>query len=335
MSAACVRRYNARMTGIIRVHETGGPDVLRWESSAVGEPGRDQVRLRQSAIGLNFIDVYERSGLYQVPLPATPGKEAAGVVEAVGAGVKQLKVGDRVAYGSQKSGAYAEARVMPADQLVKLPDSLDDRTAAAVTLKGLTAQVLLRQTYRVRKGDAVLIHAAAGGVGSIAVQWARHLGATVIAVVGSAAKADMARELGAQHALLSDDDWVAQAKAITGGRGVSVVYDSVGKDTFMKSLDCLRPRGLMATFGNASGPPPAISPLELGKRGALFLTRPSVFQYLVTRQSLARAAQELFDLVARGIVKVRIGQTYPLQDAARAHTDLEARRTTGSTVLLP
>jgi NADPH2:quinone reductase len=323
------------MTGIIRFHQTGGPDVLRWESTEIGEPGRDQVRLRHSAIGLNFVDAYERSGLYQLPLPATPGKEAAGVIEAVGERVKHVKVGDRVAYSLQDSGAYAEARVMPAERLVKIPDSLGDRTAAAVMLKGLTAQMLLRQTYRVRKGDAVLIHAAAGGVGSIAVQWARHLGATVIAIVGSAAKADMVRELGAQHALLSDDDWVAQARAITGGRGVSVVYDSVGKDTFMKSLDCLRPRGLMVTFGNASGAPPAISPLELGKRGALFLTRPSVFQYITTRQALARAAQELFDLIARDVIKVRIGQTYPLQDAARAHGDLEARRTTGSTVLLP
>jgi len=330
-----MRRYNVRMTGLIRFHQTGGPDVLRWESMDVAEPGRDQVRLRQSAIGLNFIDVYERSGLYQVPLPATPGKEAAGVIEAVGDGVKHVKVGDRVAYSLQGSGGYAEARVMPAERLVKIPDSLEDRTAAAVMLKGLTAQMLLRQVYRVRKGDVVLIHAAAGGVGSIAVQWARHLGATIIAIVGSAAKADRARELGAQHALLSDDDWVAQAKAITGGRGASVVYDSVGKDTFMKSLDCLRPRGLMVTYGNASGAPPAFSPAELNKRGSLFLTRPTLFHYTAARSALTRAAQELFDLVARDIIKVHIGQTYPLQDAARAHSDLEARRTTGSTVLLP
>lgn len=323
------------MTGIIRFHETGGPDVLRWESTEVGEPGRDEVRLRHTAIGLNFIDVYERNGLYQVPLPATPGKEAAGVVEAVGARVKHLQVGDRVAYSSSESGAYAQARVLAADRLVKVPDNIDDNTAAAAILKGLTAQVLLRQVYKVRKSDALLVHAAAGGVGSILVQWARHLGATVIAVVGSAAKADVARELGAQHALLSDDDWVAQVKAITGGRGVTVAYDSVGKDTFMRSLDSLRPRGMMVSYGNASGAPPAISPLELSKRGSLFLTRPTLFHFISTRSALTRAAQELFDLIGRGVIKVRIGQTYPLSEASRAHADLEARRTTGSTLLVP
>jgi NADPH2:quinone reductase len=284
---------------------------------------------------LNFIDVYERSGLYQVPLPATPGKEAAGVVEAIGPGVKQLQVGDRVAYSAQGSGAYAAARVMPTERLVKIPDAVDDKTAAAATLKGLTAQMLVRQVYRVRKGDALLVHAAAGGVGSILVQWARHLGAVVIAVVGSSAKADMVRSLGAQHALLTDDDWVAQAKSITGGRGVAVVYDSVGKDTFMRSLDALRPRGMMVTYGNASGPPPAISPLELSKRGSLYMTRPTIFNFFSTRQALARGAQELFDLIARGAIKIQIGQTYALSDAAKAHADLEARRTTGSTVLLP
>jgi NADPH2:quinone reductase len=323
------------MTGIIRFHDTGGPDVLRWESTELGEPGRDEVRVRHAAVGLNFIDVYERNGLYQMPLPATPGKEAAGIIEAAGAGVKHVKVGDRVAYSSSGSGAYAEARVMPAERLVKIPDGIDDSTAAAAMLKGLTAQALLRQVYRVRKGDALLIHAAAGGVGSILVQWARHLGATVIAVVGSAAKADIARELGAQHALLTDDDWVGQAKAITGGRGVAVAYDSVGKDTFMRSLDTLRTRGLMVSYGNASGAPPAISPLELSKRGSLYLTRPTLFHFIATRPMLTRAAQELFDLLGRGVIKVQIGQTYPLQDAARAHADLEARRTTGSTVLLP
>jgi NADPH:quinone reductase len=323
------------MTGIIRFHTTGGPDVLRWEALELGEPGRDEVRLRHNAVGLNFIDVYERNGLYQMPLPATPGKEAAGTVEAVGPGVKHLRAGDRVAYALQISGAYAAARVLPADRLVKIPDSIDDRVAAAATLKGLTAQVLLRQVYRVRKGDALLVHAAAGGVGSILVQWARHLGAIVIAVVGSSEKARLARELGAQHALLSEEDWVAQAKAITGGRGVAVAYDSVGKDTFMRSLDTLRPRGLMVSYGNASGPPPAISPLELSKRGSLFLTRPTLFHFIATRPPLTRAAQALFDLIARDVIEVRIGQTYPLQDAARAHADLEARRTTGSTVLLP
>jgi NADPH:quinone reductase len=322
------------MTGIIRFHQTGGPEVLRWESVDVGEPARDQVRLRQSAVGLNFIDVYERNGLYQVPLPATPGKEGAGVVEAVGPGVKLFKVGDRVAYSLSTSGAYAEVRLVPAERLVKIPDEVDDRTAAAVVLKGLTSQALLRQVYRVRKGDALLVHAAAGGVGSILVQWARHLGAIVIAVVGSSAKADVARELGAHHALLGDDDWVAQAKAITGGRGVAVAYDSVGKETFMRSLDTLRPRGMMVSYGNASGPPPAISPLELSKRGSLYLTRPTLFQFIATRPALTRASQELFDLIARGVVKVQIGQAFALRDAAQAHTELEARRTTGSTVLL-
>jgi len=323
------------MTGIIRFHQTGGPEVLQWESVDVGEPGRDQVRLRQIAVGLNFIDVYERNGLYEVPLPATPGKEAAGVIEAVGPGVRQLKVGDRVAYSLQGSGSYAEVRLVAADRLVKIPDAVDDRTAAAALLKGLTAQMLLRQVHRVRKGDALLVHAAAGGVGSILVQWARHLGAVVIAVVGSNEKAELARSLGAQHALLTDDDWAAQAKAITGGRGVSVVYDSVGKDTFLRSLDTLRPRGLMVTYGNASGAPPAISPLELSKRGSLYLTRPTLFHFIATRQSLTRASQELFDLIARGVIKIQIGQTYALRDAAQAHADLEARRTTGSTVLLP
>jgi NADPH2:quinone reductase len=322
------------MTGIIRFHDTGGPDVLRWESIELGEPGRGEVRLRHGAVGVNFIDVYERNGLYQKPLPSSLGKEAAGVVEAVGPGVKHVKVGDRVTY-AQGSGGYSEARIISADELVKLPDAIDDQTAAASTLKGLTAQMLLRQVHRVKKGDALLVHAAAGGVGSILVQWARHLGATVIAIVGSAAKADLVRELGAQHVLLSDDDWVAQARSITGGRGVTVAYDSVGKDTFMRSLDTIRTRGLMVSYGNASGPPPAISPLELSKRGSLYLTRPTMFHFTSTRQSLARAANELFDLMARGAIKVQIGQTYPLKEAARAHADLEARRTTGSTVLLP
>ena len=322
------------MTGIIRFHETGGPDVLRWESIELGEPGKGEVRLRHGAVGVNFIDVYERNGLYQKPLPSLLGKEAAGTVEAVGPGVRHVKVGDRVAY-AQGTGAYSEARSINADGLVKLPDSVDDRTAAAATLKGLTAQMLLRQVYRVKKGDALLIHAAAGGVGTILVQWACHLGATVIGIVGSAAKAEVVRALGAQHVLLSDEDWVAQAKAITGGRGVAVAYDSVGKDTFMRSLDTIRPRGLMVSYGNASGPPPAISPLELSKRGSLYLTRPTMFHFTSTRQTLARAAQELFDLIGRGVIKVQIGQTYPLREAARAHADLEARRTTGSTVLLP
>jgi len=244
-------------------------------------------------------------------------------------------VGDRVAYAFNSSGAYSEARVLPAERLVRIPDGVDDRQAAALMLKGMTAQMLLRQVYRVRKGNTLLVHAAVGGVGSIVVQWAKDLGATIIAVVGSAEKAQRARALGADHALLSGEDWVAQARALTGGRGVDVVYDSVGKDTFIGSLDSLRPRGLMVTYGNASGPVPPMAPLELSKRGSLFLTRPTLFHYIPTRATLMRAATELFDLVAKSVITVNVGQVYPLQEAARAHVDLEARRTVGSTVLVP
>jgi NADPH2:quinone reductase len=323
------------MPKAVRIHQTGGPEVLSYEDIEVGEPGPGEVRIRHTAIGLNFIDVYERTGLYQVELPAILGREAAGVIEAVGPKVKGFAVGDRVAYTGGASGAYSEVRLFPAERVVRIPDEIPDRVAAAIMLKGLTAQALLRRTYRVRKGDLVLIHAAAGGVGSLAVQWAKHLGAVVIAVVGSEAKADVVRDYGADHVLLSADDWLAQVKAITKGKGVDVVYDSVGKDTFFGSLDSLRSRGMMVTFGNASGPVPPIAPLELGKRGSLFLTRPSLFHYIATRGELDKAAQELFDVVKRNVVKVRIGQTYPLSETAQAHRDLEARRTTGSTVLLP
>lgn len=323
------------MAHAIRIHGYGGPEVLRWEAVEVGAPGRGEVRLRHSAIGLNFIDVYERTGLYAGTLPLVPGHEAAGVVEAVGPGVTHVAVGDRVAYVASPSGAYCDERIIGAERLVRIPDALDERSAAAMMLKGLTAQMLLRQVYRVRKKDVVIIHAAAGGVGSILVQWAKHLGAIVIAVVGSPEKAAIARELGADHVLLDGDDWVAQAKVVTRGRGVAVVYDSVGKDTFTRSLDCLRPRGLMVSYGNSSGPVPPMAPLELSKRGSLFLTRPTLFDYIPTRASLTRAAQELFDLVVRSVITIKIGQTYALQDAGQAHRDLEARRTTGSTVLLP
>jgi NADPH2:quinone reductase len=323
------------MTHAIRFHTHGGPDVLRWEQVEVGEPGPKEVRIRHTAVGLNFIDVYERTGLYPGQLPATPGREAAGVIEAVGSGIRDFAVGDRVAYAADRGGAYAEVRVMPAERLVKLPSAIDDRSAAAMMLKGLTVQMLLRQIHRVRKSDTVLIHAAAGGVGMIAVQWAKHLGATVIATVGSAAKQDAVRALGADHVLTLEEDWVGQVKAITRKRGVNVVYDSVGKDTFMQSLDCLRPRGLMVTYGNSSGPVPPVAPLELSKRGSLFLTRPTLFHYTATRSALQRAAGELLDLAARSVIKVHVGQNYPLQDAARAHRELEARQTTGSTVLLP
>jgi NADPH2:quinone reductase len=324
------------MTHAVRIHSYGGPEVLRWETIDVPEPGQGQARIRHTAVGLNFIDTYERTGLYPLTLPAVLGREAAGIVEAVGPGVSQVKVGDRVAYAFNSSGAYSEARVLPAERLVRIPAGVTDQQAAALMLKGMTAQMLLRQTYRVRKGNTLLVHAAVGGVGSILVQWAKHLGANVIAVVGSEAKAQRARELGADHALLASEDWVAQTKVLTASkRGVDVVYDSVGKDTFIGSLDCLRSRGLMVSYGNASGPVPPIAPLELSKRGSLFLTRPTLFHYIPTRSTLVRAASEMFELVARSVISVQVGQVYPLQDAARAHVDLETRRTVGATVLLP
>jgi len=324
------------MSRAIRLHSFGGPEVLRLEQVEVPEPGRGEVRLRQTAIGLNFIDVYGRTGLYPVPLPSGLGMEAAGVVTAVGPDVRDLKEGDRVAYVHAQQGSYAEERVLPADRIVKVPEGVSDRQAAAVMLKGLTAWYLLRRTYRVRKGDPVVIHAAAGGVGLIAVQWARALGAEVIAVTGSGEKAEIARQHGAHHTvLLGRGDLAERVREITGGRGVPVVYDSIGKDTFFASLDCLRPLGLMVTYGNASGPVPPFSPLELSKRGSLFLTRPTLFTYIAKRSELSRGAAELFGLLADGRVEVRIGQTYTLQDAALAHRELEARRTTGSTVLLP
>jgi NADPH2:quinone reductase len=323
------------MAHAIRIHRYGGPEVMQWEVVEVPEPTPTEIRVRHTAIGLNFIDVYERTGLYHSTLPLTLGREAAAVVEAIGSRVKDLAVGDRVAYVAPTSGAYSQARVLSADRVVKLPDSIDDATAAAIMLKGLTAQALLRQTYRVRKSDTVLIHAAAGGVGLIAVQWAKHLGAKVIALVGSQEKADLVKQRHADHVLLVQEDWVAAVKSITRGRGVNVVYDSVGKDTFINSLDCLRPRGMMVSFGNASGPVPPFAPLELSKRGSLYLTRPTLFHYIAQRSELRRAAQELFELVARSVIAVHVGQTYPLQDVARAHRDLEGRQTTGSTVLLP
>ena len=323
------------MAQAIRIHTYGGPEVLQWETVDVPTPGPTEVLLRHTAVGLNFIDIYERTGLYQVPLPTTPGREAAGVVEALGSKVKQFAVGDRVAYVASSAGSYAQYRVMPVARLVRLPDMIEDHQAAAMMLKGLTAQALLRQIHRVRRSDTVLIHAAAGGVGLIAVQWAKHLGATVIAVVGSESKAAIVREHQADHVLLTQDDWVAQVKSITRDRGVRVVYDSVGKDTFMASLDCLQPRGMMVTYGNASGPVPPFTPLELSKRGSLFLTRPTLFHYIATQRDLQRAASELFDLVQKNVLEIRVRQTYPLRDAAQAHEALESRKTTGSTVLVP
>jgi NADPH2:quinone reductase len=324
------------MPHAIRIHAHGGPEVLQWESVAVPDPGRGEVLIRQTAIGLNFLDVYERTGLYPCALPMGLGREGAGVIEAVGPGVRSVAVGDRVAYVSSQPGAYAQQRVMAADRLVQIPDGVSDRLAAAAMLKGLTAQFLLRRTYRVRKGDVVVILAAAGGVGLIATQWARELGATVIGVVGSDAKAAVAREHGCHHTLvLGRDELAARVRELTGGAGAHVVYDSVGKDTFSASLDCLRPLGMMVTYGNASGPVPPVAPLELARRGSLFLTRPTLFHYVARRTELERAARELFDVIGRGAVRIEIGQTYALQDAAEAHRDLEARRTIGSTVLIP
>lgn len=324
------------MSRAIRIHAIGGPEVLSLEPVEVGTPGRGEVRIRQTAIGLNYIDVYVRTGLYPAALPAGLGMEAAGVVSQVGPGVKGFAEGDRVAYVQSQPGAYADERVMPANRLVKVPDAVGDREAAAVMLKGLTAWFLLRRTYRVRKGDPVVIYAAAGGVGLIAVQWARHLGAEVIAVTGTGEKAELARQHGAQHTiLLGRGDLAARVREITGGKGVPVVYDSIGKDTFLASLDCLRPMGLMVSYGNASGPVPPFSPLELARRGSLFLTRPTLFHYIARRADLARGAAELFAVMASGAVKVRIGQIHRLGDAAQAHRELEGRRTTGSTVLIP
>jgi NADPH2:quinone reductase len=320
----------------IRFAEHGGPEVLRIEELDPGRPGPAEAQVRHTAIGLNYIDVYDRTGLYPVELPSGLGREAAGVVTALGRGVRGFRVGDRVAYVYARPGAYCELRNVPAERLVKVPKGIPDEHAAALMLKGLTAHFLLRRTYRVARGDDVLVHAAAGGVGLILCQWAKSLGAKVIGVVGSESKAELARKHGCRHVLIAGrDELAARVRALTRGHGVAVVYDSVGKDTFMDSLDCLRPLGMMVSYGNASGPPPAIAPLELSKRGSLFLTRPTLFNYVARREQLESAARELFAAVKRGAVRVRIGQRYPLADAAEAHRDLEARRTTGSTVLIP
>ena len=325
------------MTKAIRIHETGGPEVLHWEEVTLGDPGPGEIRLRHTAVGLNYIDVYHRTGLYPVPsLPAGLGLEAAGIVEAIGDGVTEFKPGDRVAYASAPIGAYAEVRLMPADRVVALPDNIDERTAAAMMLQGMTAQYLLRRTYRVQPGDTILLHAAAGGVGLIACQWANHLGATVIGTAGNDAKAEMAEAHGCHHTIVySRENFVERVREITGGEGVAAVYDSVGKDTFIGSLDCLRPLGMMVSFGNASGPVPSFEPSQLAAKGSLFLTRPSLIHYTAKREDLLASAADLFQVVNQGAVKIEVHQTYPLADAARAHQDLEARKTTGSTLLLP
>jgi NADPH2:quinone reductase len=319
----------------MRVYEHGGPEKLRWEQVQVGEPGPGQVRVRSAAVGLNFVDTYQRSGLYPMPLPFTPGSEGAGVVEAVGPKVKEFKVGDRVAYAGPV-GAYAETLLRPADRLVKIPAGVDDKTAAAMMLKGLTTQYLIRRTYRVKKGDTILMHAAAGGVGLILCQWAKHLGATVIGTVGSDEKAVLAKKAGCKHVIVTTREKFAErVKEITKGKGVPVVYDGVGKDTFMDSLDCLQPLGLMVSFGNASGAVPPFNAGILSQKGSLFLTRPTLATYTASRADLVKGAQELFAVVKSGKVKIAINQTYPLKDAAQAMRDLEGRKTTGSTVLIP
>ena len=319
----------------IRIHEVGGPEKLRWEEVAVGDPGPGQVRVRNTAIGLNFIDAYQRNGLYPIPLPFTCGSEGAGVVEAVGPKVKELRVGDRVAYAGP-IGAYAEVLLRPADRLVKIPAGIDDRAAAAMMLKGMTAQYLLRRTYRVKKGDTILMHAAAGGVGLILCQWAKKLGATVIGTVGAEDKVAQAKKAGCKHVIVnSKEKFVDRVKEITKGRGVPVVYDGVGKDTFMDSLDCLAPLGMMVSFGNASGAVPPFNAGILAAKGSLFLTRPTLNTYTASREDLVKTARDLFAVVKSGAVKITINQTYPLRDAAKAHADLESRRTTGQTVLIP
>ena len=320
----------------IRIHTHGGPDVLKWEEINVPPPGKGEVRLRATAVGLNYIDTYHRNGMYKIALPSVIGREGAGIVESVGEGVDHLTSGDRVAYASSPIGAYAEIRLMPADRLVKIPAEISDRQAASMMLKGLTAQYLLRRTYRVQPGDTVLNHAAAGGVGMILGQWAKHLGATVIGTVGSDEKAEMAKANGCDHVIhYRREDFVARVQEITNGRKCQVVYDGVGNDTFLKSLDCLAPLGMMVSFGAASGPVPPFAIGELAAKGSLYLTRPTLDTYTAKRTDLTAMAAELFDVVARGVVKIEINQTYALRNAADAHRDLEGRKTTGSTVLLP
>jgi len=324
------------MTKAIRVHEYGDPEVLEWEEVEVGDPGPGQVRIKQTAIGLNFIDVYGRTGLYpQDELPFIPGMEGAGVVTAVGEGVRDLKVGRRVAYAGP-IGAYAEERLIAADRVVRIPEGVDDETAAAIMLKGMTAQYLLRRTYKVGPDTTLLFHAAAGGVGMIACQWAASLGATVIGTVGSAGKALIARSHGCTHVInYREEDVVAKVRDYTNGEGVDVVYDSIGKDTFPMSLDCLRRRGMWVSFGQASGPVPEFRINLLAQKGSLFTTRPALGDYIATRKELVSTANDLFGVVAKGKVRIAVNQTYPLAETERAHRELEGRRTTGSTLLIP
>ena len=322
------------MPHAIRFHKTGGPEVLVWEEVSVGKPGPGEARVRHTAIGLNYVDTYLRSGLYPSTPPSGLGSEAAGVVEEVGPGVTDVKPGDRVAYGNSPLGAYSEVRVMPADRLVVLPNGITDQQAAAIMLKGLTTQYLIRQIFKVKRGNTILFHAAAGGVGTIACQWAKSLGATVIGTVGSEEKAKLAKAHGCDHPIVyTREDFVERVKEITKGEKLPVVYDSIGKDTWPKSLDCLRPAGLMVSFGQSSGP---IGPIELGilaAKGSLFLTRPTLNTYAAKRADMLAMARDLLDAVLSGAIKIEVHQTYPLKEAARAHSDLQSRKTTGSTVL--
>ena len=324
------------MAKAVRIHQHGGPEVLQYEEVAVGDPGPGQARIRQTAIGLNFIDTYHRSGLYQLQMPSGIGTEGAGVVEAVGSGVTWVKAGDRVAYAGGPPGAYAEVRLVPADRLVKVPEGISDQTAAAMMLKGLTTQYLIRSTYRVQAGQTVLFHAAAGGVGLIACQWLKALGVTVIGTVGSEDKAKLAKAHGCAHTIIyTKENFVERVNQITEGRKLPVVYDSVGKDTFMGSLDCLQPRGMLIIFGNGSGPVAAFDLNLLAAKGSLYVTRPSLVTYTAKREDLEAMAAELFDVVKSGKVKIEVNQTYALKDAAQAHRDLQSRKTTGSTVIVP
>jgi NADPH:quinone reductase len=324
------------MTKAVRFHKTGGPEVLQLEEVPVGEPGAGELRLRHTAIGVNFIDTYQRSGLYPMQLPAGAGNEGAGVVEAVGSGVAGIKVGDRVAYTGGTPGSYAEARLYPAERVVKIPAGISDEQAASIMLKGMTAQYLIHRTYAVKAGDTVLFHAVAGGVGLIACQWLKALGATVIGTVGSDEKAALAKSHGCDHPIVyTRENFVERVKQITGGKGVPVVYDAVGKTTWEGSLDCLRPRGMMVSFGNASG---AVAPFAIGvlaQKGSLYLTRPTLVTYIASRAELEQTSQSLFEVVKSGKVKIEITGRYKLADAAQAHRDLEARKTTGCLVLLP
>lgn len=324
------------MAFAIRVHEHGGPEVLRWEEVETPEPGPGEVLVRHHAVGLNFIDTYFRKGLYKPPaLPFSPGNEGAGEIVAVGKGVSHLRPGERVAYAATL-GSYAEERLLPADRVVRIADDIAYETAAAIMLKGLTAHYLLHWTHAVQPGETLLCHAAAGGVGQILTQWARGLGATVIGTVGSAKKMELAERCGCHHVInYAEQDFVAEVRRITGGRGVDVVYDGVGKDTYPGSLDCLRPLGLWALFGQSSGPVPPVDLAILAQKGSLFVTRPTLFTYIAEREKLEEAARALFDAVGAGTVKAEVNQRYALKDAAEAHRDLEARRTTGASVLLP